>query len=70
VGNRPDACGLVQGGGERVLDVVLDLRQEAPGLDVGAVAAALQRYAAFAQPLGEALGLLHDPVNLGLVAHL
>ena len=46
------------------------MRQELVGLDVGAVAAALERHAAVAQALREALGLVHHPVHLGLVAHL
>ncbi len=45
-------------------------RQEGVGAQVGAVAAALERHPGVAQPGGEALGLVHRPLHLGLVGHL
>ena len=67
--DRPYPRGLIQGRGEGVLRVVLDAWQKPAGFDICAVAAPLQGHAALSQPQGEALGLLHDPMDLGLVAH-
>ncbi len=68
--DRPDGGRLVERDRERLLGEFRDVREELVGLDVGAVAAPLERDAPLAQARREPLGLVHHPLDLVLGAHL
>ena len=68
--DRADGGRLVERDREGLLGEFRNVREELVGLDVGAVAAPLERDAPFAQARREALRLVHHPLDLVLGAHL